>query len=337
MSFLESFPDKPVIIAELGAKYAAMDILERTVHAAKEAGADLVKFQTFRAATLAQPDATFRLADGREVSQYEFFANYELSLADHERLDACCREARIGWLSTPSHPDDVALLERFEPIAYKTGSDDLTNIPFLRQLAERGRPMIVSTGMASIAEVERAVDAIVAAKNQQLILLHAVTSYPAMSETANLRAIETLRCAFGFPVGLSDHTPDELTSVLATALGAVVIEKHFVLDHALKLPDDEAALDPQEFAHLVKRVRLTPKALGTGVKVPVASELEWRTRARKSLHASCDIARGQSIGPGDVAVRRPATGIAPEHFEVVVGRQARRDIAAGEPLTWNMF
>ncbi len=336
MTFFARFATRPVIIAELGAKYAPMDVIERTIVAAKRAGADLVKFQTYRADTLATPGSTFTLEDGAVVSQHDFFARYELTLEDHERIDACCREHGIGWLSTPSHGDDVALLERFDPIAYKTGSDELTNLSFLRLIAEKGRPMIVATGMSTLAEVERAVAAIVATGNEQLVLLHAVTSYPSTIESANLRAIETLARAFGFPVGLSDHTVDELTSVLATALGAAVIEKHVVLDHALGLPDDQASLDPEELARLVERVRLTPRALGDGIKRPQASELKWRSAARKSLHATRNIARGEVILEGDVTVRRPAQGIAPEHLEVVLGRSAQQAILAGAAISWDM-
>ncbi|CAO3439912.1 N-acetylneuraminate synthase family protein [Azospirillum argentinense] len=336
LPFLESSP-KPIIIAEIGAKYASLDIMQQMVQAAKECGADLVKFQTYQAETISTPGAAFTMEDGSIISQYDFFKAYELSEADHAALDGFCRDIGIGWLSTPSHPNDVTLLERFDPPAYKTGSDDLTNLPFLRHIAEQGRPMIVSTGMCTLGEVEKAVETIVATGNRNLVLLHCVVSYPARREDANLRAIQTLQQAFGFPVGLSDHTTDEFTSVLATALGAVVIEKHLTLDHALKLPDHQASLDPAAFQRLVERVRLVPTALGDGVKRILPTEEKWRRAARKSLFAIVDIPAGTRIEPDHLTIRRPSDGIHPHHLELVVGRSARTDISAGTLIAWNML
>lgn len=335
-SFLKRHP-APVIIAEIGAKYAGMDVIRQMIHAARDCGADLVKFQTYRAETISTPGSWFTMEDGSRVPQFDFFKAYELSRADHEEIDAYCRELGIGWLSSPSHPEDVELLETFDPPAYKTGSDDLTNLAFLRAIAEKGRPMIVSTGMCTLGEVEKAVETILAAGVRDLILLHCVVSYPARAEDANLRAIETLQRAFGLPVGLSDHTVDELTSVLAAAMGAVVIEKHFTLDHALKLPDHQASLDPEAFARLVERVRLTPKALGDGVKRILPTEEKWRTAARKSLFAAVDIDEGETIGAGHLAIRRPSEGLHPHLLDVVVGRRAARAIPAGALIGWDML
>lgn len=337
MQLLDRFEDKPVIIAELGGKYGDMEILERSVRAAAEAGADLVKFQTFRAETISAPEATFTFDDGSIVSQHDFFKAAELSEEDHQRIDEICSEVGVGWLSTPSHPEDVVLLERFAPIAYKTGSDDLTNLPFLRHVADRGRPMIVSTGMCTLAEVARAVETILSTGNDQLILLHCVVSYPSRPEDANLRTIETLRRAFGVPVGLSDHTTDELTSVLATSLGAVVIEKHFTIDYGLKLPDWQVCLDPPKWRRLVERVRMVHRALGDGVKRILPSEEKWRASARKSLFSARDVKAGERLDIESVAIRRPASGIHPHHAELVVGRTARQDIPAGTLLSWDML
>ena len=327
----------PLVFAELGARYAEMEIMKRMVSAAHDCGADFVKFQTYRAATIATPGAVFTMQDGSRVSQYDFFKSYELSEEDHRTLIEHCSRIGIGWLSTPSHPTDIDLLERFEPPCYKTGSDDLTNLPFLRKVAERGRPMVVSTGMCTLGEVESAVRTITSAGNNDLVLLHCVVSYPSRPEDANLRAIETLRRAFGFPVGLSDHTPDELTSIIATQLGAVIIEKHFTLDHALNLPDDAASLDPAALRRLVDRVRLVSKALGTGVKAILETEEAWRAAARKSLVSARDIVSGETIGADDLEMRRPADGIHPHLLDLVVGRRARRDIPAGALITWDML
>ncbi|MCC7016151.1 MAG: N-acetylneuraminate synthase family protein [Rhodospirillales bacterium] len=336
-SFLDRFAVQPVVIAELGAKYADMATIKAMVRAAKDAGADVVKFQTYRAETISTPGSFFTFEDGARVPQFEWFKKHELSDADHVELDACCRELGVAWISTPSHPSDADYLEKFDPIAYKTGSDDLTNTPFLRAIAEKGRPMIVSTGMCTLGEIEKAVETILAAGARDLILLHCVVSYPARPEDANLRAIETLRRAFGLPVGLSDHTTDEFTSVLAAQMGACLIEKHFTLDHALKLPDHQASLDPAAFARLVGRVRLVGPAMGDGVKRILPTEKKWRVACRKSLYAARAIPAGKKIEPADVAVRRPADGLHPHEFDKLMGRAAERDIAEGALLSRDMI
>jgi N,N'-diacetyllegionaminate synthase len=285
----------PLIIAEIGAKYGDMDIVKNMVRAAAGCGADLVKFQTYRAETIATPDSYFMLDDGSRISQFDFFKAHALSKENHDELNLLCKELSIQWISTPSHSSDLELLEEYNVPFYKTGSDDLTNLPFLRTIAETGRPVLVSTGMCTLDEIEAAVDTILATGNQQLVLLHCVVSYPSRPEDANLKVIETLQKTFGLPVGLSDHTQDEFTSILATQMGAVVIEKHFTLDHALKLPDHEASLDPIQFSRLVERVQLVSKALGDGIKRILPTEEKWREAARKSIYSAKAMAAGSII------------------------------------------
>jgi N,N'-diacetyllegionaminate synthase len=327
----------PLVVAEIGAKYAALEVLTGAISAARRCGVDLVKFQSFTADAIATPEARMRTPEGRDVSQREFFKQYELSRSDHEALIGFCRHIGIGWFSTPSSRADVDLLEQFAPICYKTGSDDLTNLPLLRYIAQTGRPMVVSTGMSTMAEVEKAVETIRGAGNSAIVLLHCVVSYPSRPEDANLRAIGTLRERFGLPVGLSDHTTDEYTSVLAAAMGAEMIEKHFTPDHALKLQDDEASLDPEAMARLVQRVALVPKALGDGVKRVQDAEKTWRAAARKSLFAARDIAAGEPIRMEDLVVLRPAVGIGADDIEKVLGRRTRRAMRTGDPFTPDVF
>jgi N,N'-diacetyllegionaminate synthase len=326
----------PLIIAEIGANYGGIDVVRKMVRAAADCGVDMVKFQTYRADTIATPGSFFTFEDGSRVPQYEFFKAYELSAAHHEMIDELCGELNIKWTSTPSHSTDLDLLERFDLPCYKTGSDDLTNLPFLKAIAEKGRPMLVSTGMCSLAEIEAAVDTIFSTGNRELILLHCVVSYPSRIEDANLRMIETLRTAFGVPIGLSDHTQDEFTSVLATQMGVGVIEKHFTLDHELKLPDHEASLDPVQFRRLVQRVRMVPQALGDGVKHIQATEEKWRKAARKSLFAAVDIPEGVAIEESHIAIRRPSEGIHPHHLPLILGRKAKVFITAGTLIDWDM-
>lgn len=327
----------PLIIAEIGANYGGMDVVKDMVRSAAGCGVDLVKFQTYRAETIATPDSYFTFEDGSRVSQLDFFKAHEFSKEDHGVLDALCKELGIQWISTPSHFSDLELLEKYDLPFYKTGSDDLTNLPFLREIAEKGRPMLVSTGMCTLGEIEAAVDTVLATGNQQLVLLHCVVSYPSRPEDANLKVIETLQKAFRLPVGLSDHTQDEFTSILATQMGAVVIEKHFTLDHALNLPDHEASLDPAQFSRLVARVKLVSKALGDGVKRILPTEQKWRKVARKSLFAAVDIPAGAVISEQHIIIRRPDEGIPPQHLPLVLGRVAKTFIPAGALIQWDMF
>jgi N,N'-diacetyllegionaminate synthase len=329
-------PGHPLIIAEIGAKYGSMQTMQDMVRAAAACGVDMVKFQTYRAETIAMPGHDFTMEDGSKVSQFDFFKRHELTADDHALLDGLCKELGIGWTSTPSHVADLELLERFDLPCYKTGSDDLTNIPFLRAIAQKGRPMLVSTGMCSLEEIAVAVKTIFATGNEQLVLLHCVVSYPSRAEDANLRVIETLKNEFGVPVGLSDHTQDEFTSVLATQMGAVVIEKHLTLDHAMKLPDHEASLDPAQFRRLVEQVRRVPLALGDGIKRILPTEEKWRAAARKSIFSAKPIRKGQLITADDLMLRRPSTGLHPHHFDEIVGQVAQQDIPGDTEIRWDM-
>ena len=327
----------PFIIAEIGANYGGIDVVQKMVKEAVASQVDMVKFQTYQAETISTPGSYFTFEDGSQVSQYDFFKKNELNKEHHIILDNLCRKLDIAWTSTPSHVSDLELLESFDLPCYKTGSDDLTNLPFLKAIAEKERPMLVSTGMCSLAEIEAAVNTIFATGNKELILLHCVVSYPSQIKDANLRVIETLKKAFDVPIGLSDHTQDEFTSVLATQMGIAVIEKHFTLDHDLKLPDHEASLDPSEFKKLVERVRMVPQALGDGIKSIQATEKKWRKAARKSLFAAVDIPKKTIIDSKHIEIRRPSDGIHPHDLPLVLGREAKVFISAGTLIDWDMI
>lgn len=327
----------PVIIAELGAKYLPVPGMLRAAALARESGADVVKIQSFMAETIATPGASFRDKDGNEISQKEYFRRYQLDDADHAALVEGFRSQGIPWFSTPSSPADVDRLERHSPVCYKTGSDDLTNVRLLRAIARTRRPVILSTGMSTLGEIERAVETVGSAGGSVAAVLHCVTAYPSRVEDANLRVIQTLRERLALPIGLSDHTAGAYTSVLATLLGAEVIEKHFTPDHALALPDDEVSLDPAEWADLVTQVALVPKALGDGVKRVQEAEQKWRREARKSLFAARDLAAGAILAEADLLVMRPLSGIPAEEIDRVVGRKLSRPVATGEPLQWDLL
>ena len=326
----------PIFIAELGAKYADMEILTGMVKQAKAAGANMVKFQTYEAETISTPGSIFTMEDGSKVSQFDFFKAYELSKADHDILIAVCKIEGIEWFSTPSHPRDVKLLEELGTKYYKLGSDDLTNTPFIKHISSFQKPLLLSTGMCVLGEIEKAIDAFFTTGNKQLVLLHCVVSYPAKPEDANLRVIETLKKAFGLPVGLSDHTQGEFTSILAAQMGVCLIEKHFTPDHAMKLPDHQASLDPEQFKKMTDSVKLVNCTLGDGVKRILKTEEKWRKSARKSIFTTRAIKKGEIITADDLCMRRPSDGIHPHYFDLIIGRAAVRDIEENALLTWDM-
>jgi sialic acid synthase SpsE len=233
------------------------------------------------------------------------------------------------FLSTPFDEASADVLDGLGVPGFKIGSGELTNLPFLAALARRGRPLIVSTGMATMVEVAAAVDAIRATGERQLALLHCVSSYPAAPADANLAAMATMRQAFGLQTGWSDHTPGIELPVAATALGAAVVEKHLTLDRARKGPDHAMSLEPTEFAAMVAAIRSTSLAVGDGDKAPTAAEREIAAVARRSLHWTRDLPAGTTIEAGHLAAQRPGTGISPARGSEFIGRTTNRPVTAG--------
>jgi len=330
------------VIAEAGVNHngdlkAARDLIDVAV----SAGADAVKFQTFRAELLATPDAPkaeYQLqTTGTAESQLEMLRGLELSTDAHRELQAYCRERSIIFLSTPFDEEAVDLLDELGVPAFKISSGDLTNSPLLEYVAGKGKPVILSTGMAEISELIEAVSVLNSAGCENPILLHCVSNYPAEPAEANLRVMQTMRAAFNLPVGFSDHTEGIDVSLAAVALGACVIEKHFTLDRTLPGPDHRASLEPAELHQLVQSIRRIESALGTGRKAPAASEVEIAKVARRSLFAGTDIAAGATLKREMVIVRRPGTGISPSQLNTLLGRRTVHKIASGTLLTPEMF
>jgi N-acetylneuraminate synthase len=330
------------LIAEAGVNHNGdLDLARRLVDAAAEAGADAVKFQTFRAERLVTPDAPKaeyqrdRTADNG--SQLDMLRQLELSPEAHRVVLERCRQRGVMFLSTPFEEESANFLDALGVCAFKIPSGEVTNLPFLEHVARKGKPLIVSTGMCRLGEVESAVDAIRACGNDGLVLLHCVSNYPAAPEDANLRAMHTLGAAFGVPVGYSDHTEGVDVPLAAVALGACVLEKHFTLDRSLPGPDHAASAEPDELTALFRGVRRVEAALGHGHKTPVASETATANVARKSLVAAVDISCGSVLTPDLIAIRRPGTGLPPALREQLVGRTAREDIPAGTLLRWELL
>jgi N,N'-diacetyllegionaminate synthase len=336
-------PGQPCfIIAEAGVNHnGSLEMAHKLVDVAVQAGADAVKFQTFKTERLVTPDASKaeyqRQTTDAAESQYDMLRQLELSPKVHQELMAHCLEKSILFMSTPFGEESADLLDDLGVAVFKVPSGEITHLSFLTHIARYGKPMIVSTGMSYLGEVEAAVRAIEQAGNSKLVLLHCVSNYPADSVDVNLRAMHTLATAFGVPVGYSDHTLGIEVALAAVALGACVIEKHFTLDRNQVGPDHRASLEPDELRRLVQGIRTVEAALGHGRKEPVDSEVDTAAVARKSLVAAQDIPAGATLTPEMVAIKRPGTGLPPTMHPHVVGRIARTVIPAGTLLTWELL
>lgn len=320
-----------LIIAEAGVNHngdagAAVAL----VRAARACGADCVKFQTFQAeriVTAGAPKADYQLqtTDAAE-SQIAMLRKLELPEAAYPPLLEECGRSGILFLSTPYSVEDVDLLDRLGVAAFKVASGQIIEPAFLRHVAAKGKPVFLSTGMATLAEVDEAVRTIRETGNDQLVLLQCTTNYPSRPKDANILAMRTMQAAFGVPVGYSDHTQSPVACIAAVALGACVIEKHFTLDRSLPGPDQSSSADPEEFCRLVAAIRETEAVLGTGVKQPVEAERRNSSAMRRSLVSAVPIPSGTVITREMLTCKRPGTGIPPKRLDEVVGRVAARDI-----------
>lgn len=328
------------IIAEAGVNHnGSLPLALQLVDAAKASGADAVKFQTFRADLLATGTAQKATYQKRTTasmeSQLQMLRRLELDMEAHHRILEHCQQIGIQFLSSPFDMESADLLEKLNVALYKIPSGEITNLPFLQHLARKGRPLILSTGMSTLGEVEEAVNVLRAAGASQITLLHCVTEYPAPYAEVNLRAMQTLKSAFGLPVGYSDHTPGIDIAVAAVALGAEVIEKHFTLDRSMPGPDHAASLEPIELQQMVAGIRHVEAALGTGIKAPAPCELPNLPIARKSVVAARSLPSGHQLTPGDLDIKRPGSGLAPKLIPALVGRTLRADLVEDELIDWS--
>ena len=324
------------IIAEAGVNHnGSIELAKRLVRAAAEAGADAVKFQTFKADTLVSHDAPKadyqkQRTDAAE-SQYQMLKRLELSEEAHCELKTLCAELGIDFISTPFDVTDIPFLSSLGMPFFKVPSGAITDLPYLCAINECKKPVLLSTGMATEDEVAAALKLL---SDCKVTLLHCTTEYPCPYGDVNLKALQTLQTRFKLPVGYSDHTPGIEVSVAAVALGATVIEKHFTLDRKMEGPDHKASLEPAELKALVMSVRHIADALsGDGTKAPVEAERAIATVARKSIVARRDIAAGEVFSADNLATMRPGTGISPMRWDEVVGRTAGRSFAKGEQIS----
>lgn len=325
------------IIAEAGVNHnGSLDLAKKLIDAAVDAGADAVKFQTFKADKLVSKTA--QKADYQKQttsageSQYDMIKKLELDEDAHRILISYCNEKQIMFLSTPFDHDSIEMLNDFGMPIFKIPSGEITNLPYLKHIGRLGKKVILSTGMADLGEVGDALQVLVEAgtSKHNITILHATTEYPCPKDEVNLRAMLAIRDHFYVDVGYSDHTQGIEVPIAAVAMGACVIEKHFTLDRDMDGPDHKASLEPQELKAMVAAIRNVSQALGDGIKRPSKSELKNKAVARKSIVAARRISAGESFSEDNITIKRPGSGISPMRWDEVLGQVAERNYQADE-------
>jgi N,N'-diacetyllegionaminate synthase len=329
------------IIAEAGVNHnGKVELARRLIDAAKATGADAVKFQTFKTEKILTRNTSMAVYQkdnlGSEDTQYQMVKALELTYGDFSSLKAYAESIGIDFLSTPDEEDSLDFLADELKLPWiKIGSGEVTNLPFLRRIAAKQKPLILSTGMSTLGEVERAVRVIREVTTQELVLLHCTTNYPCPSEEVNLRAMQTLKQAFNLRVGYSDHTIGSEVPVAAVALGAEIIEKHLTLDKEMAGPDHRASLNPAEFAEMVRQVRAIEKALGDGIKWPNPSEEKIKPLVRRRIVAAHDLPAGTCIDWAHLCFKRADQGLFVEQADSIIGRRLETSLMVDAPLDWD--
>jgi N,N'-diacetyllegionaminate synthase len=323
------------IIAEAGVNHNGdFGLAKKMVEAAHEAGADIIKFQTFVPENLVSKYAQKAeyQKETTDAAESQLAMIKRLMLADKEfaKLKEYCGEIGIGFLSTPFDLASVEFLNELGCDLWKIPSGEVTNLPYLEKIAATHKPVIMSTGMCTTEEIHAAVDALNAGGAGEITLLHCTTEYPAPFEDVNLNAMDTLRKEFGLKVGYSDHTKGICVPLAAVAKGAVIIEKHFTLDRNLEGPDHKASLEPKELKEMVENIRRVEAALGTGIKEPAPSEIKNMAIARKSIVAKTKIKKGEIYTTENITTKRPGSGISPMRWHEILGSRANRDYEEDE-------
>ena len=327
------------IIAEAGVNHnGQLDLALRLCDAAKAAGVDCVKFQTWQTekmVTRKAEKATYQSENTHdpEESQFDLLKKLELSYEDFRIVQEHCKKIGIDFLSTPDEEYSLAFLmnELNLPII-KIGSGEVTNIPYLRQIASYGKPIILSTGMATLAQVATAYDTLLVAGAPSMALLHCTTNYPCPTNEVNLRAMQTMKEAFKCQVGYSDHTMGTEIPIAAVAMGAEIIEKHFTLDRNMGGPDHKASLEPQELKYMVDCIRNIEVALGDGIKRPNPSEVKISKVVLKSIVAKVPVKKGDILSADNISIKRSGSGIPAAHWDMVIGTKALHDFDIDEPI-----
>ncbi len=328
------------IIAEAGVNHNGdIRLAYALIDAAKQAGVDAIKFQTFKTEKIVTRSADTaeyqKNNSGKNETQFDLIKKLELSYPQFEELHRYCQQLGLCFLSTPDEPESLDfLVDKLDIPVIKIGSGEINNYPYLRQIAAKNRPMILSTGMSTLVEVEKAVKTIQAISNAPLSLLHCTTNYPCPMDQVNLLAMLTMKREFNLPIGYSDHTLGIEVPVAATALGATIIEKHFTLDRTLEGPDHLASLDPIELKQMVLAIRNIESALGTGIKIPNADEEKNRLIVRKRLIVNKDLQAGHQLTEHDMDLKRANSGLTVDCYDTVLGRILTHSVKADTALEW---
>lgn len=329
-----------IIIAEAGVNHnGSIDVAKQLIDAAANAGVDYVKFQTFKAKNLVtksaqKADYQKKNIGGGDNSQFAMLKALELSQTHHLELIEYCKSQGVAFFSTAFDLESIDFLASLDMPLWKVPSGEITNFPYLRAIGKTGKPVILSTGMTNMTEIEQAIEVLVkfGTRRSDITLLHCTTEYPACKNEINLRAMETMRNHFNLSVGYSDHTQGVEIPVAAVAMGAIVIEKHFTLDRNMKGPDHAASLEPNELKIMVSYIRNVEVAMGDGVKEPAKSEIPNIRIARKSIVAAAYIKKDEILTEQNITTKRPADGISPMEWEQIVGTAAKFDFAQDEPI-----
>ena len=333
--------DHPVfIIAEVGVNHNGdLNLAKQLIREAARCGADCVKFQTFKAervVTNNAPKASYQLkTTDKNESQISMLKKLEIDMNSYIEIVECCKENNVVFISTPYNIEDVDLLEQLGVSAYKLASIHAVEPWFASYVAKTGKPIILSTGMATLDEVALTVNAMREAGNDKIILLQCTTNYPSLLEDTNLLAMQTLAKKFNCTVGYSDHTLDNTACIVSIGLGAKVIEKHFTLDKSMEGPDQSTSIVPVEFSHLVKSIRTAEVVLGSSIKQPSEIEKENMKGMRRSIVAKKYIKKGELINKDSITFKRPSAGLDPKFFDDIVGKKALRDLPVDEFIQWD--
>lgn len=328
------------IIAEAGVNHNGdIKIAKKLVDMAVKCGADAIKFQTFKAeectGSFAEKAEYQKENDPTVESQLEMIKKLELPFEQFGEIKNYCSEKGIIFISTPDGVDSLKCLINLNVPLIKIASTEVTNHRFLEQIANTGKEVILSTGMSTLGEVEKALDSIYSTGNKNIKLMHCTTDYPTAVEDVNLRAMITMKEAFKLPVGLSDHTLGVEAGIAAVALGAEVIEKHITLDKNMKGPDHKASMEPNDFKKYIECIRNTEKILGDGIKRPTKREVKIMKDARRSIVAEYDLKKGTIIEESMLNYKRPGNGIEPEFYRVLLGKKLKRDLKKDEIISWS--
>ena len=338
----ETLGSKCFIIAEIGVNHGgSIDLAFKMIDEAKKCGADAVKFQTFKASRLVGKDtpkvAYQKSASNTNESHFDMIKALEFKYEDHEPVINYCRSKNIEFISTPYDIESAIFLNKLGIKVFKTASADIVDLPLHKFLATTRKRVIISTGMATLGEIEEVLSIYKREDISKVSLLHCVANYPCSYQSLNLNVLKTLKRAFGLPVGFSDHAVGPFPAVASVALGATIIEKHFTLDKKMVGPDHMASSTPEEFSVLVEAIRITEKSLGSKIKSVQNEEIEMRNISRKSIFLNKNINEGKIIKEGDLTLKRPGHGLSASVLPLVIGRKANKDLIENEMLLYGDF